>query len=85
MIARSVEITSESGLHARPASMLVKESGRFQSNLTLRKDDKEVDLKSILGVMSLAVAKGDTVTIIADGPDEQEAVTQLAEFCTQLS
>jgi phosphocarrier protein len=77
LIQKTVQIRNRSGLHARPASLLVQEASRFQSRLTLRKDDKAVDLKSILGVMSLAVMPGETVVIEADGPDETQAVERL--------
>ncbi|MBX6352898.1 MAG: HPr family phosphocarrier protein [Thermoflavifilum sp.] len=76
----TVTIRNRSGLHARPASLLVQEASRFQSQLSLTKGDKTVDLKSILGVMSLAVMAGDTVTLRAEGPDEQEALTRLVEL-----
>lgn len=85
MVEQSVEIKSEAGLHARPASLLVREASKFQSQVFLKKEDKEVDLKSILGVMSLAVAQGDAVTIKAQGVDESKAVAHLVEFCEQLS
>lgn len=85
MVKGSVEIQSETGLHARPASLLVREAGKFSSKLSLVKNDKKVDLKSILGVMSLAVSKGETVEIEAEGTDEEEALSHLIEFCKQLS
>jgi phosphocarrier protein HPr len=78
MVEQQVTVTSKSGLHARPASVLVKESGRFQSKLTLTKEGKSVDMKSILGIMSLAVMPGETVWIQAEGADEQEAIEQLS-------
>ncbi len=84
MVKATIKLKSDSGLHARPASLLVREAGKFKSELTLIKDDKKVDLKSILGVMSLAVAKGETVVIEAEGVDEQEAVDHLVSFCKQL-
>jgi phosphotransferase system HPr (HPr) family protein len=77
MVEQTVTIRNRSGLHARPASLLVQEASRFQSQVTLTKGDKTVDLKSILGVMSLAVMAGDTVVIRADGVDEREAVDRL--------
>lgn len=83
MAEQTVVIQNKSGLHARPASLLVNTAGKFQSNIRLVKNDKEVDLKSILGVMSLAVTSGETVVIKADGPDAEEAVKQLTALIEQ--
>jgi phosphotransferase system HPr (HPr) family protein len=80
MVEQSVVIQNKSGLHARPASLLVKEASRFQCQLSLRKNDKEVDLKSILGLMSLAIMAGETVVIKAEGEDELQALTQLTSL-----
>lgn len=60
--------------------MLVKLAGTFRSEIQLVKDDTEVNAKSILGVMMLAAGPGNTVTIVADGPDEEEAVLAIAEL-----
>lgn len=80
MVEKQVTVTSKSGLHARPASVLVKEAGRFVSQLTLNKAGKAVDMKSILGVMSLAVMPGEMVVIQAEGSDEQEAIQHLSNL-----
>jgi phosphotransferase system HPr (HPr) family protein len=80
MVEQSIVVQNKSGLHARPAALLVKEASKFQSKLFLRKNGKEVDLKSILGLMSLAVMSGETVDIIAEGADEQEAITHLVSL-----
>jgi phosphocarrier protein len=74
MLEQSVEITNPSGLHARPAALLVQEAGKHACDVRIRKGTQEVDGKSILGIMSLAVAKGDTITVKTDGPGEQEAL-----------
>lgn len=79
MIEKTVVVMNKSGLHARPASFLVKEAVRFQSSLTLGKGGREVDLKSILGVMSLAVMSGETVSIKADGVDEVQVLEHLMD------
>ena len=77
MIEKAIQVNNKSGLHARPASILVKEAGAFQCSIHIKKNGKEVDAKSILGVMSLAVQPGETVTIKADGADEQDAIAKL--------
>ncbi|OIK57357.1 phosphocarrier protein HPr, partial [Oenococcus oeni] len=67
-------ITADSGLHARPATMLVQKASEFDSKLTLKYDGKEVNLKSIMGVMSLGAGKGAKIEIVADGGDAQAAL-----------
>lgn len=79
MAERKFIITSESGLHARPATALVGKAGQFQSEITLAYNGKSVNLKSIMGVMSLGVAKGAEITITAEGHDAEEAIQALAE------
>ena len=69
MIERSVTITNRNGLHARPAAEIVKTAAKFESNITLTRDDLEVNGKSIMGVMMLAAEFGSTITLRADGPD----------------
>jgi phosphocarrier protein len=67
-------ITAETGLHARPATMLVQTAGKYSSDITLEYNGKSVNLKSIMGVMSLGVGQGAEVTITAEGDDEAEAL-----------
>ncbi len=80
IVVKTVVVKNKSGIHARPASLLVREATRFQSRLILGKNGMEVDLKSILGLMSLAVMSGDTIVIKADGVDECEALEHLADL-----
>ncbi|TET45541.1 HPr family phosphocarrier protein [candidate division TA06 bacterium] len=77
MTERKVKIINKLGLHARPAAMLVKTAGKYKSEVTLSKDDMEVNAKSIMGVMMLAAEKGSIVTIRAEGEDEAEVVDAL--------
>jgi len=84
MVEKSVTISNPSGLHARPAALLVKEAGQFKSTIHLVKNGKEVDAKSLLGVMSLAVKQGDTLTIRTQGDDEENAAEHLTRFLEQL-
>ena len=74
---RTVTITNKLGLHARAAARLVTLAAKFKSSIRLRKDGKEVSGKSIMGVMMLAAGLGSRITIIADGPDEAQALDQL--------
>jgi phosphotransferase system HPr (HPr) family protein len=80
MVEQSIVVQNKSGLHARPAALLVKEASRFKSKLTLSKNGKEIDLKSILGLMSLAVMAGETVVIRAEGVDEKEVIAHLVSL-----
>lgn len=73
-------ITDPEGIHARPAGLLVKQAAAFGSSIKIAKGDKEMDLKRLLGVMSLGVKQGDEVTIKIEGDDEAEAVAAIEAF-----
>lgn len=66
------------GLHAGPASLFVQKASSFRSSIWVEKDDCRVNAKSLLGILSLGITKGTTITIIADGADEAEAVNGLS-------
>lgn len=85
MIENTVEVELEVGLQARPAAQFVQEANRFSSNIFLEKTGKRINAKSIMGLMSLTVAKGDTILVIADGSDEAEAVEHLTAFIKQTT
>ncbi len=80
MFKKNAEIMNSLGIHARPASMLVKLASSFESKVELEKDNVKVNAKSIMGVLMLASEQGDEVTVIADGKDEKEAVGSLIEL-----
>ncbi len=67
-------ITSETGVHARPATLLVNKAGQYQSDLEIVYNEKKVNLKSIMGVMSLGIPQGSKIKVIADGKDEEAAI-----------
>lgn len=75
---RKVIISNESGLHARPAGVFVKKASEFKSDVSIEFNGKKINGKSIMGVMSLGLSKGNEITIIANGEDEQDAVNALA-------
>lgn len=77
MAERSVKIVNKLGIHARPAAEIVKTASRFGSNITIVRDDLEVNGKSIMGVMMLAAEQGSTIDIKADGPDADAALDAL--------
>ncbi len=78
MAERSVQIVNKHGLHARPAAEMVKAASRYKSDITIARDDLEVNGKSIMGVMMLAAEYGASITLRATGPDEVEALEALA-------
>jgi phosphocarrier protein len=83
MVERSVQIVNKNGLHARPAAEVVKAASKFKSEITIVRDDLEVNGKSIMGVMMLAAECGATLMIRANGPDAQQAVDAIAELIAQ--
>lgn len=77
-------ITAESGIHARPATILVNEAIKYDSEIFLKMGSKEINLKSIMGVMSLGINNGSQVTIKCEGQDAEKALTALADTIYQL-
>jgi phosphocarrier protein len=83
MVERTAQIVNKNGLHARPAAEVVKTASKFKSEITIVRDDLEVNGKSIMGVMMLAAECGATLMIRANGPDAQQAVDAIAELIAQ--
>ncbi|GAB6100017.1 phosphocarrier protein HPr [Halanaerocella petrolearia] len=83
MLEKEIKISNQTGLHARPAALLVDMANGFDSSLKLIYGNKEANLKSIVSLMSLAVGCGEEVIIQGDGPDEQEAVAEIIELINQ--
>lgn len=79
MKSEQIVIQAEAGMHARPAGLLVKAAGAFESKITLEKDGKTADAKRLLGILSLAMKQGDTVTITVEGGDEEAAMEAVKE------
>lgn len=75
---REVQIMNKNGLHARPAAEIVKLANKFKSEITMVRDDLEVNGKSIMGVMMLAAECGATLMVRANGPDSEQAVEAIA-------
>lgn len=75
-----VVLSNETGMHARPASMFVKESNKFKADIKIFKEDKEYIGKSMLSVLSMGGVKGDIIKIYAEGEDEKEAVNALKKL-----
>ncbi len=83
LIEKQIKVEIESGLQARPAAQFVQEANRYAAHLFLEKDSKKVNAKSIMGLMSLAIACGEEIKLIADGPDEENAIDHLCEFVSK--
>ncbi len=80
MAERSVQVLNKNGLHARPAAEIVRAAARFKSDITIVRDDLEVNGKSIMGVMMLAAECGCALTLRASGPDEDAALGAIADL-----
>ena len=80
MTSRSVTVVNELGMHARAAAKFVHLAARFRAQVRVARDGREMDGKSIMGILLLAAARGTTITISADGPDERDAVEALAQL-----
>ena len=78
MPERTVQIVNKNGLHARPAAEIVKLAAKFKSEITVIRDDLDVNGKSIMGVMMLAAEHGSSITFRAEGPDAEQALDALA-------
>lgn len=83
LVERSVIVELETGLQARPAALFVQEANRYTAHLFLEKDGKRVNAKSIMGLMSLAITSGETIKLLAEGVDEEEALNHLTAFVTE--
>ena len=80
MISKEVMINNQVGLHARPATFFIQKANEFKSSIWVEKDERRVNAKSLLGVLSLGLGKGTANTLIADGADESEAIDTLSEL-----
>ena len=80
MTQETIPIENKTGIHARPASIFVQTATKFKSKVQLQAKGKTVDAKSILMIMSMGLVKGTEITIVADGPDEAEAVKALKDL-----
>jgi phosphocarrier protein len=80
MFTKNVTIANTIGLHARPATFFIQKANSYKCSVWVEKDERKVNAKSLLGVLSLGIAKGMTITLIADGQDEEKAVNGLVEL-----
>ena len=80
MFMKETTVNNQVGLHARPATFFIQKANEFKSSIWVEKDDRRVNAKSLLGVLSLGIVKGTTINLIADGPDEEAAIKALVEL-----
>ncbi|MBQ2819325.1 MAG: HPr family phosphocarrier protein [Clostridia bacterium] len=81
MFSREATVDNQVGLYARPATFFIQKANEFKSTVMVEKEERKVNAKSLLGVLSLGIIKGSTITISAEGPDEEDAVNAL---CTLI-
>lgn len=80
MVSKNIQVNNQVGLHARPATFFIQKSSEFKSGIWVEKNDRRVNAKSLLGVLSLGITKGTEIKVIADGPDEKEAIDALVSL-----
>lgn len=80
MFSKEVIVNNQVGLHARPATFFIQKANEYKCSIWVEKDERRVNAKSLLGVLSLGIVKGSSINLIADGPDEEEAVGALSEL-----
>ena len=84
MITKKFLIIAESGMHSRPATILVTEADKYSSKITLSVHNNDIDFKSIIGVLSLGIYMGEEISLIFDGADEQEACQRISTLILEL-
>ena len=80
MYNKEATVVNQVGLHARPATFLIQKANEFKCSVWIEKDERKVNAKSLLGVLSLGIVQGESVNIIGDGPDEVAAVNTLCDL-----
>lgn len=80
MFVKDVVVQNQVGLHARPATFFIQKANEFKSAIWVEKEERRINAKSLLGVLSLGIMGGAQIRIIAEGSDEEEAVTEIAKL-----
>jgi catabolite repression HPr-like protein len=80
MITKEIVINIPTGLEARPVALLVQVASQYECSIYVVSDDKRVNAKSIMGMMSMGISAGETVTVTADGPDEKTAIENIEKY-----
>lgn len=84
MIQKTIKIENGLGLHARPAALFVRACSKYKSDVFLKKNDFQVNAKSIMGIMAMGISEGDEVEIIVEGPDEDKAIIEIMKVLEEL-
>lgn len=84
MVTKEITLSGRQGLESKPAAIFIQKASNFKSTIWVEKNDRRVNAKSLLGLLSLAAENGNKVTIIAEGEDEQLAVNELSEFLKNM-
>lgn len=84
MVTKEVMVNSSTGLHARPATLLVKKASSFKSDITVEFNGKKANVKSLIGVLSLGVTKGSNIKVITSGADEAHAAEEIVKLINSL-
>ncbi|MDR3589072.1 MAG: HPr family phosphocarrier protein [Negativicutes bacterium] len=85
MVEREIFITNKTGLHARPAAQFIKEACKYKSSISVFKNGKKADAKSIIGILGLGIAQGAEITVQASGEDEDQAIMELEKLIFRLA
>lgn len=80
MYSKEAVVNNQVGLHARPATFFIQKANEFKSSIWVEREDRKVNAKSLLGVLSLGIIKGTAINLIADGADEKEAIESLVQL-----
>ena len=80
MFSKEILVCNQVGLHARPATFFIQKANEFKSGIWIEKEERRVNAKSLLGVLSLGITRGVNITVLAEGPDEEDAVNALVEL-----
>ena len=85
IISKKVTVTNPVGLHARPATFFIKKANEYRSSVWIENDSRRVNAKSLLGILSLGIVSGTEISLVADGPDEDDAIKGLEELLKELN
>lgn len=80
MFSKDATVNNQVGLYARPATFFIQKANEYKSTIMVEKEERKVNAKSLLGVLSLGITKGTVITVSAEGPDEEEAVNALCDL-----
>ena len=80
MFVKEVSVQNQVGLHARPATFFIQKANEYKSSIWVEKEERRVNAKSLLGILSLGIVEGSAIRIIADGADEEQAVSSLVKL-----